>query len=442
MSKPTARFVAAALLLAGATAHAENLQDIYRHAQESDPQLRAAEAAHMAALQAKPLSRASLLPSLNFTAQTQWNEGEIKQFPADPSREGKYDGYNSTNYSLSLRQPLYHHDYYVQLRQADARIVQADAQYTSAQQGLVVRVAEAYFNMLYASDSLQFAQATKRAVAQQLRQTQQRFEVGLSAITDVHEAQSGYDAAVAAEIVAQNQLENAREVLRELTGQEYAALAPLAKDIPLITPDPNNIDQWVDTAQQQNLQLLAAEAATNTAREEMSRRQAGHYPTLDVVASHNWSDTTEAPTFGSERIDNIVGLQLNVPILAGGAVSAQTREAAHLYNQAQENLEQTRRATVRQTRDAYLGVTAGISTVQARRQAQASAQTALQATQAGFDVGTRTAVDVLNAQRDLFLAQRDYARARYDYALSTLKLKQAAGILGETDLAQINGWLQ
>ncbi|WP_127475622.1 TolC family outer membrane protein [Sulfurivermis fontis] len=436
MSNSVARVLALALLAGAAAAQGEDLRDVYRLAQESDPQLRAAEAGHRAALEARPLSRAALLPSINFTAQTQRNAFEYDT-PAYPDNE-----YNSSSYSLSLRQALYHHEYYVQLRQADAGIAQADAQYGAAKQALIVRVAEAYFNLLSAEDNLRFAQAEKTAIAQQLRQTQQRFEVGLSAITDVHEAQAGYDAAVAQEIVAQNQLENAREVLREITGRDHTALAPLAGEIPLQSPDPASIDKWEETALQQNLQLLAAEAATHVAREEMKRREAGHYPTLDIVASHNWSDTSESDLSGSEYNSNIIGLQLNLPLYAGGGVSASTRQAAHLYTQAQEGLEQTRRATVRQTRDAYLGVTAGISTVQARRQALSSAKTALQATQAGFEVGTRTAVEVLNSQRELFRAQRDYARARYDYALSTLRLKQAAGILSDADLEYINSWLQ
>lgn len=437
MSKSVARMLALALLVGTAAAQGEDLRDVYRLAQEGDPQLRAAEAGHRAALEARPQSRAALLPNVSFTAQKQWNQVDIKK-PVAVDKD-----YDTASYSLNLRQSVYHHDYYVQLRQADAGIAAADAQYGSARQALIVRVAEAYFNLLSAEDNLRFAEAEKTAIAQQLRQTQQRFEVGLSAITDVHEAQAGYDAAVAQEIVAQNQLENTREILREITGREHTALAPLADEIPMQRPDPASIDKWVETALQQNLQLLAVEAETHVAREEMNRRQAGHYPTLDIVASHTWSDTTESGTVSAnENNSNVIGLQLNVPIFAGGAISASTREATHLYTQAQEALEQIRRATVRQTRDAYLGVTAGTSTVLARRQALSSAQTALEATQAGFDVGTRTAVEVLNSQRELFRVQRDYARARYDYALSTLRLKQAAGILTEADLDDLNSWLQ
>ncbi len=434
------RIAAVVLLLGSGAAAAEDLKDVYNQALASDPQLRAAEAGHMAALETRPQSRAPLLPNVNFSANTQWNDVDLKKLSSGAPDVSKK--YNSSGYTLSLRQALYHHDYYVQLRQADASIAQADAQYDSAKQGLIVRVADAYFNLLAAQNQLEFAQAEKRAIEQQLKQTQQRFEVGLSAITDVHEAQAGYDGAVAQEIVAQNQLDNAREVLREITGAEAANPAPLADDIPLVNPDPTSIDKWVDTALQQNPGVVAAEAATDLAREEVNRREAGHYPSLDIVASHNWSDTTKLPLTGAEASSNVVGLQLNVPLYAGGGVSSQVRQASYLYNQAQDALDQTRRATVRSTRDAYLGVTAGISTVQARKQALASAQTALEATQAGYDVGTRTAVDVLNAQQVLFGAQRDYARARYDYALASLRLKQAAGILTEGDLEQINGWLK
>lgn len=441
MANSVARILAIALLLGGsAAAHAENLQDVYKLALQSDPQLRAAEQAHLAALQAKPLSRAGLLPQLNFTAQTQWNETDIKKASVAAIPTGTKQ-YNSSSYSLSLTQVLYNHATFVKLKQADASIAQADAQYGSAQQDVIVRVAQAYFNLLAAQDRLDFAQAEQRAIAQQLKQAQQRFEVGLSAITDVREAQAGFDGAVAQGIVAQNQVDTAHEALREITGQDDRNLAVVPSDIPLATPNPDNIDKWVATAQQQNLQLLASEAAVEVARQQMSLAEAGHYPSLDIVGSHNHSDTLQSPSFGTQTDSNVIALQLNVPIFAGGAVSAQARQSTYLYSQAQDSEDQTRRAVVRSTRDAFMGVTAGISTVQARKQALISAQTALEATQAGFKVGTRTALDVLNAQQTLFGAQRDYAQSRYDYIMATLKLKQAAGILSAADVTQINSWL-
>jgi outer membrane protein len=420
------------LMLGSATLHAEDLLDVYRMAQESDPTLRAAEAGNQAAQQGRAQSRAALLPQLNASANMTQHQREIAG--------GASTDYESTGYSISLVQSLYHHDYYKQLKVADAGIARANAQYEAARQGLILRVAEAYFGLLAAQDNLTTAEATQRAIAQQLRQTQQRFEVGLTAITDVHEAQAGYDGAVAAEIAARNSLDIAREALREITGQEPLAPATLQEAMPLLTPDPADIGQWVEKASTQNLTLIAAEAAARAAAEELNRREAGHYPTLDLVASHGYSDTTDDPS-GYEVDTTSIGVQLSVPIYSGGRTTAQSREARALYAQAQESLEAQRRATVREVRSAYLGITAGISQVLARKQALSSAQTALQATQAGFEVGTRTAVEVLNAQQVRYGAQRDYARSRYDYLLASLRLKQAAGSLSEEDIALVNGWL-
>lgn len=440
MQRPVSKLIAAlGLLLLLGSAQGEDLLDIYQQARESDPQLQAAAAAHRAAMEVRPQARSRLLPNIGLTANIAQNrENLIDSSLGLPEGETNYP---SNGYTLSLTQALYHHDYYVQLRQADARIAQANAQYDSERQALFLRVSEAYFEVLAALDNLEFAQAEKLALSEQLRQTQQRFEVGLTAITDVREAQAGYDQAVAAEIVAQNALDAAWEALREITGKDYARLAPLMEEIPLIAPEPADIDKWVETAGQQNLALLAAESGAQIAREEVNRRRAGHYPVFDIVASHSYSDNSDA-SFGSEREDTSIGVQMTLPIYQGGLISSQTREAAHLYTQALEQLEQQRRAAVRETRNSYLRVTAGISNVQARKQALASAQTALEATQAGFEVGTRTAVDVTNAQRVRFGARRDYARARYDYLLSTLRLKQAAGILTEGDLGQVNALLQ
>lgn len=423
---------ASALMLGASSLHAENLLDVYRMAQQSDPTLRAAEAGNQAAQQGRAQSRAVLLPQVNLSADVTKNQRDANGVSTD---------YDSSGYNLSLVQSLYHHDYYQQLKVADAGIAQANALYEAARQGLILRVASAYFRLLAAQDSLTTAEASKRAIAQQLRQTQQRFEVGLTAITDVHEAQAGYDAAVAAEIAASNGLDIAREELREITGQEPLAPAALQESMPLLSPEPADIGQWVEKARTQNLSLIAAEAAARAAAEELNRREAGHYPTLDLVANHRYSDTTDDPS-GYEMDNTSIGVQLSVPIYSGGLTTARSREARALLAQAQENLETQRRATVREVRSAYLGVTAGISQVKARKQALSSAQTALEATQAGFEVGTRTAVDVLNAQQVRYGAQSEYFRSRYDYLLATLLLKQAAGSLSEEDITLINGWLQ
>ncbi|WP_126456882.1 TolC family outer membrane protein [Sulfuriflexus mobilis] len=424
-------------LCAPAAVLAGGLTDAYRQALESDPQLRAAEAARGALGEAGPQSLALLLPSLNLSANTTANDVETTQSSFFPNNSEEY---NSNGYNLTLTQPIYHHDYWVGLRQADATVAQAEADYAAARQELIVRVATAYFDVLAAQDTLEFARAEKEATARQLEQAKQRFEVGLIAITDVHEAQAQYDLTVAQEIVAENTLANTREALQEITGQYDEALQVLREEIPLLNPEPYNIDAWVTQARDQNLSLRAAEFSATAAREEINRQRAGHYPTLDLVATQ--SNSLSHSITGREVDSETLALQLNVPLFAGGAVNSRTREAHYRSEEARHRLEQTRRSVKRQTRDAYLGVLAGISRVKALKQAVLSNEKALEATQTGFEVGTRTIVDVLLSQRELFRAQRDYSRSRYDYLLNTFRLKQAAGSLAQTDVEAINGWLK
>lgn len=422
---------APSVLLAG------GLMDAYKQALESDPQLRAAEAARGALGEAGPQSLARLLPTLNLSASTTDNSTEVSKSNFIPNSS---QDFNSHGYNLTLTQPVYHHDYWVGLRQADATVAQAEADYAAAQQDLIIRVSAAYFNVLAALDSLEFARAEKDATARQLDQAKQRFEVGLIAITDVHEAQAQYDLTVAQEITAANLLANSREALQEITGQYDEALQVLNAEIPLLDPQPNNIDEWVKQARAENLSLRAAEFSATAAKEEINRQRAGHYPTLDIVATR--SNSLSHSTTGSETDADTLALQLNVPLFAGGAVNSKTREAAFRSEEARQRLEQSRRSVKRQTRDAYLGVIAGISRVKALKQAVISNDKALEATQAGFEVGTRTIVDVLLSQRELFRAQRDYSRSRYDYLLNTLRLKQAAGSLALTDVEAINGLMK
>jgi len=247
---------------------------------------------------------------------------------------------------------------------------------------------------------------------------------------------------VAQTISAENQLAVARENLREITGLPPKDIEQLAKNSPLLRPKPENMGQWVDIALDHSLTLIAAEKSREIAREEVNRVRAGHYPTLDLVADHTYSDV-QGGLFGErETEDTAVALQLNVPLYSGGAVSSRTREAAALHIQAKEEYEQQRRAIERQIRSAYLSVISNISQVKAFSQALESSRTALEATEAGFEVGTRTAVDVLNSQQELYRAQRDYAQSRYNYILETFRLKQAAGILSEQDVQQVNAWLK
>jgi len=431
-------YVLVASLALSSNAFAGGLLDNYLLARDNDPQLKAADATRLAQGETKDQSVALLLPNIALSANTDDISSETdSNFAFNPSRE---ENFNTNGYNLTLTQPVYHHDYWVGLRQADSTVAQAEADYGVAKQDLMIRLSSGYFDLLAAQDNLDFASAEKEATARQLVQAKQRFEVGLIAITDVHEAQAQYDLTVASEISAENLLANARESLQEITGQYETTPKLLQAEIPLLSPAPNDIEQWVKKATDQNLGLKSAQFAREIASEETNRQRSGHYPTLDVVASRNVSNSNSS--FGSESESDRISLQLNVPLFSGGAVSSRTREAAYRAEAAKQNLVQTRRSVVRQTRNAYLGVIAEVSRVKALNQAVISSAKANEATQAGFDVGTRTIVDVLLSQRELFRAKRDYARSRYDYILNTLRLKQAAGSLTVEDIKAINKWLK
>jgi outer membrane protein len=423
-----------AAIIAPSFAVAGDLLTTYRQALSGDPELRAAVAGHRAALTSRDQTRSALLPRLTLGGEAGYTKSD--------TTPGGSSSFSDYGLNLSLNQVIYRHENYIRLRQTDGRIAQADAQLSAAESSLVLRVARAWFDLLAAHDSLAFAEAERRAVEQQLRQVKQRFDVGLSAITDVHEAQAAYDATLAQEIVARNTLAINKETLRAITGNEPPENpASLADDLPLLPPDPADIEQWVTAALGNNLQLRAAQAGERIARDELNRREATRYPSVDLIASLNHFDRSNAPN-GSEGDQLTIKIQASVPLYTGGLTTAQTTEARALLNQSSEALEQQQRSVIRDTRSAYLNVSAGIGSVQARRQALSSARTAVAATQAGYEVGTRTAVDVLNSQREQFRAERDYARARYDYLIATLALRQAAGSLNESDIIAINQWLR
>lgn len=426
-----------AALAAAPLAHADDLFDVYKRAQQSDPQFQAAQAARDAALQSKPQARSLVLPDVGLSGSVSRNRSDITATSVGLPRTSTY---TAKTYSLNLSQVLYNHDYFAQLRQADYEVAQAESQFQNARQDLIIRVVQAYFAVLSAEDNLHFAQAEKTAIGQQLDQAKQRFKVGLTAITDVREAQARYDQSVAQEIAAKNQLAVSKESLREIIGGSVPDLAGLSDQMPLVTPEPNDIKSWVDAALDNNPQLIVAEKAADVAKEQIERAKAGHYPTLNIVASHSYTDT--GGLFTRTSNDDSVGIQLNLPLYQGGGVSSRVEQATYQYQQSKDQLEQTRRATERQARSAYLNVIAGISQVEARKQALKSTQTALDATQAGYEVGTRTQVDVLNAQQALYGAERDYAQARYDYVTNTLILRQATGSLTGDELQRISRWLK
>lgn len=442
MSRIRAVFLASAVALATlpGIASADTLLEVYQRAAENDPQLRQAEAAYQAVEQTKSQARARLLPQLTATAGLSRERQEIENSNSPLFQPGTFNS-TTKSYSLNLNQALYRRDYFVSLRQADAAIGQALANYDAEWQNLVVRTADLYFNVLAAADDLEFARAEKNANQRLFEQIKQRFEVGLIAITDVHESQAAYDLAVAREIAAETRLAISREELRETTGYSPATLATLRETIPLLTPEPADMTVWLENAGRQNLSFIAAQFAVDAAREEMKLRRAGHYPTLDAVASYGYSDVGAGRFGASESYDSSIGLQLRLPLYEGGGTSARVREGQYRLIQAKEALEQQRRAVDRQTRSAYLNVLDNISSVNALKQARISSESALEATEAGYEVGTRTIVDVVQSRRNLFDAQRNYARTRYDYILSILRLRQAAGLLEVKDIEEINRWL-
>ena len=440
-SGPGSRSVVAGLVLCGmalaGTVRADNLMSVYDLALGSDPVIRAAAAERDAALEVIPQSMALLLPDIDVNA-------DVSRDRFDP-RDSDEDTSYATNktYSLQLRQAVYQRERFVQLKQADHRAAQADATYAAAQQDLVLRVATNYFQVLAALDNQEFVIADKEAIAVTLEQAQQRYEVGLAAITDVYEAQARHDLAVSEELNAEKLLNDAREALRRLTGVAPGDVSLLKPVIPLLSPDPSSPEEWLDTALEQNPTLLAATAATSAAKDQIEVQRSGHYPSLDLVAEYQYRDND----FGGlgipiERNDSAIGIQLNIPIYQGGLISSRTREASYKYTQAREDRIGAHREVENQVRDSYSGVVVEMSKVDALYQAILSSEKALEASQAGFEVGTRTIVDVLDSQRELLRARRDHARSRYAYLLNSLRLKQAAGIVAEADLAGINDMLQ
>ena len=432
-----AAFAAAASL--PASAETLDLASAYRLAVENDPAFQAAGAARDAALESVAIAQAGLRPNVSIRSA-----GELVSDDVDPTGPptSTSDTYLSLSLSLDVTQPLYRPDRTIRLGQARTREEKAEIDYAVQTQDLIDRVVVRYFGVLQASDDFRFAQTNREAIGQQLRQAQQRFEVGLIAITDVEEAKSRFDLASAREIQAKNALDNAREAMREIIGGYPDDLAPLGEDIPLAVPDPADIDEWTRTAVERNLLVRSASFAVAIAKEDIRLAGAGTAPTVDLFGEAGAVDRQRKPMGGQQSVSASVGLRLHWPIHTGGRVAAETRQERARHREAMHAQERARRDAVRRTRQAYLGVESAIARVGALRQAVISSQSALDAVDAGFQVGTRTSVDVLDAQRDLFQAQNDLAAARYDYIRNALKLRLAAGTLVASDLDAINAWLE
>jgi outer membrane protein len=434
----------------------ESLIEVYQRAVQNDPAIREAEATYLATAEVKPQARSSLFPGLTLGASRgDRNQdtagGAINPISGQPVGTRNIFDQGSRGWNISLTQTLFNWSQFATLKQADKRVARAETDYEAARQQLVVRVAEAYFNVLAAEDNLASAVAAREAISRQLEQAQRRFEVGLIAITDVQQSQAGYDDAVAAEIEAQRVLATSHEFLREIVGELIPDLASPTDELPLLTPEPASAEQWVQTAMQQNLALVSSRLAADVALDEIDIQKAGRLPTISLSAnySENRQDNTQtvlpdpAERFSRQLPDGRSwSLDLRFPIFTGGLNQSRIQQSVYQHRAATEALERIARQTERQARDAFLSVVAGISRVRALRQSVESNNTALRATQAGFEVGTQTTVDVLAAQNNLSRAETTYSRSRYDYILNILRLKQAAGTLAEADVQQVDSWLQ
>jgi outer membrane protein len=433
------------------------LIDVYENALVNDPLLKEALANKEAILEFRPQARSLMLPQINATGS--YSDSDINgksTFQQQTSigtvtnTTGFLQESETTQWEISIRQTIFDYGAWMTLKKANKTVAQAEINYLAAEQSLMVRVATSYFNVLAAQDTLESEQAARQAIEKQLDQSRKRFDVGLIAITDVQEAQAAYDQSIANEIIAKRNLATSKESLRAITNNYPSNLLKPGNNLPLIMPNPQSETEWVNTSLEQNLNFLSAQLGTEIAKSEVKVQRSGHYPTIGVQAQkrETVSDSFRSDSGGdfspadTENINDGVGVQVTVPIFSGGQTSSRVRQAVAQHRVTKEKLERVGRETTRNARDSYLGVISGIATVKALQQSVKSSATALQATEAGYEVGTRTTVDVLDARRRLYSSQRNLAVSKYDYLKNIIQLKQAAGTLSKDDLVQINNWLK
>lgn len=426
-----------------APAAAEDLKQVFRDARGYDAQYGAARYALQAGLEKLPQGRSLILPTLGLTSSITRTNLDIDGRGPNPA-PATTRTFNTATYQLTFSQPIYRPQNKAQYEQAEFQVRQAEAVFGQAAQDLVIRSAQAYFDVLSAQDTLALVRAQKAAISEQLAQAKRNFEVGTATITDTHEAQARYDLNTAQEISALNDLEVKQRTLQQVTGKAYDKLKPLRNDVKLSPPTPNNMQSWVEIAEKQSFPVLIQEAASEIAGLEIKRTRSANYPTLDLVASigqTNQTGSNISPT-GSLLTPSSVGLQVSVPLYQGGALSSREREASANYEKAKQDLENARRASALSSRQSYLGVINGIAQLTALEAALVSSQSALDSNKLGYEVGVRINIDVLNAQQQLFSTRRDLATARYNTIMNYLRLKAAAGSLREEDLDEVNKALQ
>lgn len=450
MQKPLIAVLMASAFLS-LNAQAADLIQVYQQALANDAVYASARASLAVGRERVPQGRAGLLPTVglsgaytrNDASFSPFNEGALITLPDGTTGVvgSNLSIVNSNQYTLALSQPLFRWDRWQTYEQSKLQQSITEAQFAQAQQDLITRVSQAYFDVLAAQDTLESTRAQKTATTEQLASAKRNFEVGTQTITDTHEAQAAYDLVVAQEFAAVNDLENKKSALQSIIGAAPAQLAPLKAGVALASPQPALVEPWVSSAENQNYGVLVSQLALESAKRDIGRHRAGHYPTLDLVASstHNKVSGTAAQS-GSTR-NNAIGVQWSVPIFSGFAVTSRVRESIALEDKARNDLESTRRNAAQLARQSYLGVNSGLAQVKALEAAEISSQSALESNKLGYQVGVRINIDVLNAQRQLYSTRRDLSRARYDTIMNGLRLKAASGSLREADLVPVNNLL-
>lgn len=440
-----------AVLIASAffslNAQAADLIQVYQQALANDAAYASARASLAAGKERVPQGRALLLPTVGINGSythndndiSPWNEGQPSPLGGTISGGGATT--NSNLYTLSLSQPLFRWANWQTYEQSKLQQAITEAQFAQAQQDLITRVSQAYFDVLAAQDTLESTRAQKTATTEQLASAKRNFEVGTQTITDTHEAQAAYDLVVAQEFAALNDLENKKSALQAIIGAAPTALATLKPGVALATPEPAAIDPWVSSAESQNYGVVAAQLNVESAKRDIQKNRAGHYPTLDLVASSSHNKISGQTSGSGTQTNKAIGVQWNVPLFNGFAVTSRVRESIALEDKARNDLETTRRNAALGARQAFLGVNSGLAQVKALEAAEVSSQSALDSNKLGYQVGVRINIDVLNAQRQLYSTRRDLSRARYDTIMNGLRLKAAAGSLREADLVPVNNLL-
>lgn len=426
--------VALALFMLPASAFATDLMQAWRDALAIDPLLAGARAQLEATRERVPQARAGLLPAVNA------NLAASRQAVDSSLRDDRYY-VNPKNYALQLTQPLLRLQNLEAYEQSKLSVAVSEAQLAQARQDLMLRVSQAYFDVLGAQDNLETIRAQMRAISEQLASAKRNFEVGTATITDQQEAQARYDLASAQELAALNDLEVKRAVLAQLTGKDVPALKPLRAGVALQAPQPARIAEWTQGARNDNPAVQQARVAAEIARREIDRQRYGHYPTLDLVSSVGRQASSTPQGIGYTTTAGSVGVQFSLPIFAGGGIDARVRESANLRDKALSDLETARRTAEQGARTAFLGVSSGLAQVNALEAAEKSSRLALESNQLGYQVGVRINIDVLNAQQQLYTTRRDLAKARYDVLVNGLRLKSSAGTLSESDMEAIAGLL-